>query len=148
MILGIILDVVVALMLGAAIGYAYRLERRLRALHADRAALEGLIAGLAETSSHAEAGVAGLRAASDRIGAELQQRIERADALRDDLGYMLERGGQIADRLEQAVRAGREAQARAGATEAPAEKQPAGGNRVSFPSRIERELRRVVEARR
>lgn len=147
MILGIILDVVVALMLGAAIGYAYILERRLRALHADRAALEALITGLAETSSRAEAGIAGLHAAADQIGSELQERIDRAGSLRDDLGYMLDRGGQIADRLERAVRAGREAGARAGTAEAPGAKS-ADDNRVAFPSRIERELRRVVEARR
>jgi hypothetical protein len=147
MTLGIVLDVVVALMLGGAIGYAYLLERRLRALHTDRAALEGLVAGLAQTASHAEAGITGLRAAADRIGAELQQRIDRAEALRDDLGYMHERGNQIADRLEQAVRTGREAGPRIAVADAPGEK-PAESNRVSFPSRIERELRRVMEARR
>jgi hypothetical protein len=148
MILGIVLDVVVALMLAAAIGFAYLLNKRLHALHADRAALEALITGLAETSSRAEAGIAGLRAAADQIGAELQQRIDRADSLRDDLGYMLDRGGQIADRLEKAVRAGREADGRAAAPEIAADERPAQASRLSFPSRIERELRRVMEARR
>jgi hypothetical protein len=147
MILGIILDAVVALMLAAAIGFAYVLNKRLRALHADRAALEALITGLAETSSHAEAGIAGLRLAADQIGADLQQRIDRAGSLRDDLGYMLDRGSQIADRLEKAVRAGRDA--RGAAPEiAPVVEKPAEASRLSFPSRIERELRRVMEARR
>jgi hypothetical protein len=62
---------------------------------------------------------------------------------------MLDRGGEIADRLEKAVRAGRDAGARAGSAEAtPSVGKPTDSNRVSFPSRIERELRRVVEARR
>jgi hypothetical protein len=147
MILGLILDIVVALMLAAAIGFAYVLNRRLRALHADRAALEALIHGLAETCSRAEAGIAGLRAAADQIGADLQERIDRAASLGDDLGYMLDRGGQIADRLEKAVRAGRELGAGGAAADAPAEK-PAEASRLSFPSRVERELRRVIEARR
>jgi hypothetical protein len=148
MILGLILDIVVALMLAAAIGFAYVLNRRLRALHADRAALEALIQGLAETSSRAEAGIAGLRVAADQIGADLQHRIDRAGALRDDLGYMLDRGSQIADRLETAVRAGREAGARSAGPEAVPAEKPAEASRLSFPSRVERELRRVIEARR
>lgn len=145
MILGIVLDIVVALMLAAAIGYAYVLERRLRALRTDRAELEALVGRLAEATVRAEAGVAGLRVAADEAGGDLQQRIERAQSLRDDLGYMLDRGVEIADRLEKAVRAGREAgtlSVVAGAERA------AEGNRVSFPSRLERELRRVMEGRR
>ncbi|MBX6370149.1 MAG: hypothetical protein IRZ04_19390, partial [Rhodospirillales bacterium] len=100
MILGIVLDIVVALMLAAAIGYAYVLERRLRALRTDRAELEALVGRLAEATVRAEAGVAGLRAAANEAGGDLQQRIERAQSLRDDLGYMLDRGVEIADRLE------------------------------------------------
>jgi len=133
----IILDAVLAVLLAGVLGYAYLLNKRFTALQADRKALERLVASLADTSRRAETGIAGLRVAADQIGEALQQKIDRATALSDDLGYMLDSGGVLADRLENAVRAGRESRP-----------SPAQAAKVTLPTRVERELRRVVEAAR
>jgi Domain of unknown function (DUF6468) len=143
----IALDLLLALLLATGIAYAWRLHRRLKALHTDRAALEDLVAGLSESAMRAEAGIAGLRAAADQIGDQLQKKLERGRALGDDLGYMLDRGGQLADRLEEAVRLGREVAAmREKPSLAVVPRESADENRTG--SRVERELRRVLEARR
>jgi hypothetical protein len=145
---GIVLDLVLAVLLAGAIVYAYLLNKRLRLLQADRASLEGLVGGLAEASMRAEAGVAALRAAADQVGQKLQQKVERAQSLSDDLGYMLDRGGQLADRLEKAVRTGRDGDPPAAVPSRDKTADEPGSNKVAFPSRIERELRRALESRR
>jgi Domain of unknown function (DUF6468) len=139
---GIVLDLFLACLLALAIGYAFLLERRLRTLRRDAAQLEGLVVGLAETSMRAEAGIAGLREAAEQVGGHLHQKVELGQSICEDIAYMLERGGNLADRLEDALRAGREAESRAAAQAA------ADDNRVAFPSRSERDLRRALEARR
>jgi Domain of unknown function (DUF6468) len=149
MIAGVVLDLVLAVLLAGGIVYAYLLNKRLRLLQADRAALEALVANLAAASMRAEAGVAALRAAADQVGEKLQQKVERAQSLSDDLGYMLDRGGQLADRLEKAVRTSRDSELPAAApTRERAAEDAGGSNKVAFPSRIERELRRALESRR
>jgi hypothetical protein len=106
--LGFVADVIVAVLLVATIGYATVLNRRLAVLRGDRAQLESLVQGLTVATQRAESGVAGLRAAAEDTGRQLEKRIEQAQGLRDDITYMLERGGALADRLETTIRARRE----------------------------------------
>jgi hypothetical protein len=106
--LGFVADVIVAVLLVATIGYATVLNRRLAVLRGDRAQLETLIEGLTVATQRAEGGVAGLRAAAEDTGRQLEKRIEQAQVLRDDITYMLERGGALADRLETTIRTRRE----------------------------------------
>jgi hypothetical protein len=105
----VVLDAVVAGLLLATIAYAMLLSRRLGALRNDKAQLEALVRSLDESSRRAEAGVAALRKAADEVGEELQQRVERGQALRSDLTYIIDLGGGLADRLEGRIRTGREA---------------------------------------
>jgi hypothetical protein len=152
--LGILVDVVLCVLLAAAIGYGALLSRRLTALRADKGALEGLVIALQEASLRAEAGVNSLKAAAELAGRQLQQKTEVAQGLRDDLAYMIDRGGGLADRIEDAIKQGRATDSTkrdpSAAAEAPA---PAaaplmGEKRVTgFPSKAERELRRALEAR-
>jgi hypothetical protein len=106
--LGFVADLIVAVLLVATIGYATVLNRRLAVLRGDRAQLETLIEGLTVATQRAEGGVAGLRAAAEDTGRQLEKRIEQAQGLRDDITYMLERGTAVADRLETTIRARRE----------------------------------------
>ncbi len=101
-------DGVVAILLVATIIYAAVLNRRLGHLRADKAELQALIQSFAAASQQAEAGVAGLKSAAEEIGRKLEKRIEQAQSLREDLTYMIERGGMVADRLEGALRTRRE----------------------------------------
>ena len=153
------LDIVVAVLLLATIAYAMVLSRRLGALRDDKAQLQALVKSLDDSSRRAEAGIAALKTAADEIGRGLQEKVERGQALRTDLTYILEMGGTLADRLEGAIRAGRgdaksapaasdEAPASAGRREPVGAAEPDDRPRVTgFPSRAERLLRRALEAR-
>jgi chromosome segregation ATPase len=121
-------------LLAAALPYVLRLERELRALRRDRAALEGSAAGLAEATRMAEGASLRLRASAEGAGRQLAEKLAAAEPLRDDLRYLTERAEAIADRLDSLVRAARSATPRA--EEMPT--APAGG------SRAERDLLRAL----
>src|SRR5438552_5044865 len=108
MTLNIVLDVVVAGLLLATIAYAILLSRRLGALRNDKRQLEALVSSLNVSSQRAEAGIASLKEAAERIGLQLQQRLEQGEALQTDLSYIIDLGGGLADRLEGAIRVGRD----------------------------------------
>jgi hypothetical protein len=165
MTLNIILDIVVAGLLLATIVYAVLLSRRLGALRNDKQQLEALVNSLDASSQRAEAGIAALKEAAERIGQQLQQRVDQAKALQGDLAYIIDLGGGLADRLEGTIRARREGSRSASASETaetPPRRRPVG-ERVAadekpaaigsaavadFPSRAERLLRGALEARR
>jgi hypothetical protein len=106
--LSIVADLVVASLLVVTIFYAARLNRRLRVLRGDKAELQVLVQNLAVASQHAEAGIAALKAAAEDIGRRLEKKVEQAQSLREDLTYMVDRGGDVADRLEGSIRARRD----------------------------------------
>src|SRR5258707_7472717 len=110
MTLNIVLDIVVAGLLLATIAYAVLLSRRLGALRNDKQQLEALVSSLDISSQRAEAGIASLKEAAERIGQQLQQRVEQGKALQTDLSYVIDLGGALADRLERTIRAPRDAQ--------------------------------------
>ncbi len=109
MTLSLAIDILVAVLLVATIGFAAVLNRRLGALRDDKEKLEKLVEGLTVAAQRAESGVAGLREAADDIGAHLQKKVDQGTSLRDDLAYMIDRGGALADRIEGTIRAKRDA---------------------------------------
>ncbi len=125
-------DGVVAILLVATIIYAAVLNRRLGLLRSDKAELQSLVQSFAAASQQAEAGVAGLKSAAEEIGRKLEKKIEQAQSLREDLTYMLERGGLVADRLEATIRARREEPRSEAAKPRPLDRaQPAERSRVA-----------------
>jgi Domain of unknown function (DUF6468) len=167
-------DLIVALLLVFTIYYAARLSHRLSALRADKT-LQTLVQSLAQASASAEAGIKGLKATADEVGRELQRKLEAAQSLREDLAYMIDRGGTLADRMEVSLRPRREAPApeavRPRAAEAPrplaeaprrearqgtgnfiqqmaARLAPAAADAPGAPSRAERDLLRALAGRR
>lgn len=97
-------DLFVAGLLVVTIGYAIVLNRRLGKLRGDKAELEKLAATFSQSTVRAEESIEKLRNTVDM----LQDRMEKAEALRDDLAFLIDRGGQAADKLEDLVRASRE----------------------------------------
>ncbi|HZH46331.1 MAG TPA: DUF6468 domain-containing protein, partial [Roseococcus sp.] len=97
----------VILLLGATLPMAWRLDRLLRALRGDRAALEQGAAGLGDAARQAESLLVRLRGAAELGVRQVNERVAAAERLRDDLGYLLERAEALADRLEAAVQAAR-----------------------------------------
>ncbi|MBT3358847.1 MAG: hypothetical protein HN403_04380 [Rhodospirillales bacterium] len=100
----LVLDILVAGLLVITISYAVMLNRRLRVMRQDKADLEKLAAKFADSTMRAEESITHLRRTAD----DLKKRIDAAQSLRDDLAFLIDRGGSTADRLEEDVRAARE----------------------------------------
>ena len=101
------LQVTLLVLLGAAIPFAIRLERALREIRKDRAAMESSAQGLSDAAAAAESAILRLRATAELAGRQVQERVTTAEPLRDDLRFLIERAEGLADRLESVVRAGR-----------------------------------------
>lgn len=116
-----LLDIVVSVLMIATIAYATRLNARLAALRKNRDDLARTVVGFNEATLRAESSIPKLRKAADEAGHSLQDRVEKAQSLRDDLAFMIERADTMANRLENAVRSARvEGTARNGSEAAPA----------------------------
>ena len=103
----VLLDLVIALLLIATIGYAITLNNRLTALRRNRDQMAKIIASFNEATVRAESSIPKLRRAADEAGGGLQERVEKAQSLRDDLAFMIERADTMANRLENVVRSAR-----------------------------------------
>jgi hypothetical protein len=97
--ISIALDVAVAALLAVAILYALRLNRTLETLREGKAELAALIGRFDEAAVHAERSVAKLGQSTTEQGKLLNSAIAEAQALRDELAFMLERGDTMADRI-------------------------------------------------
>src|SRR3954470_4001558 len=104
---GMILDVVVILLLVPTIVYAVILNRRLAALRRSREELSKVVSSFNEATMRAEAGIPKLKKATTEANHTLKERVDKAQTLRDDLAFMIERAEELAARLEGAVRAAR-----------------------------------------
>ena len=116
-----VLELVLVGLLAATLVHALRLERALGVLKRDRAALEELVAGFNASTRQAESGIERLREAADGAGRQLARQLEAARGVDGDLGFLIGRGEQLADRLDALVRAARPLAAHPPATQAPTE---------------------------
>jgi len=141
------LQLVLLILLGAAIPFAIRLERALREIRKDRNAMEASAQGLSEAAGAAEAAILRLRATAELAGRQVQERVSTAEPLRDDLRFLIERAESLADRLESLVRAGRPLAGHESPT-APAPARPAptqpAGDAGTLRSQAERDLLRAL----
>lgn len=103
----ILLDLVVSILLIATISYAVMLNQRLTQLRKNRDDLAKIIVSFNEATVRAESSIPKLRKAAEDAGMSLQERVEKAQSLRDDLAFMIERADTMANRLENAVRSAR-----------------------------------------
>jgi hypothetical protein len=104
-----VLDVVVAVLLVVAIGAAVVLNRRLAAFRAARSDFQQFVEQFNTAAARAEAGVNALKMTSDATGRVLQQTVVRAQALRDEMTFLIERAEPMIDRLSAAHRAAADA---------------------------------------
>jgi len=101
--LSLVVDIVVAVLLIVTICYATILNKRLGNLRRDRSELEKLAINFHASTARADESIGHLRASVDG----LQEQIEKAESMRDDLIFLTERGSAAADRLEESVRLSR-----------------------------------------
>ena len=99
----IALDIIVAVLLAITIGYGVVLNRKLGNLRGFKTELETLSAKFGDATARADDSVGKLK----KTATGLQDNIEKARSLRDDLVFLIDRGDATADRLEGVVRAAR-----------------------------------------
>ena len=112
------LDIFVAVLLVVTIAYAVTLNKRLGTLRRDKEELQKLALSFGDATIRAEESTGQLRATID----VLQERIKKAESLREDLVFLVERGNGTADNLEELVRAARDD---VGVNPRPATREPA-----------------------
>jgi hypothetical protein len=106
--LNLLLDVIIIVLLVPTIVYAVILNTRLKQLRDNRDDLARLVAAFNDATARAESGIPKLRRAAEEAGQSLQERVEKAQTLRDDLAFMTERADSMAGRLEEQVRQARD----------------------------------------
>ena len=99
----LILDILIVILLSATIGFAIVLNRRLSRLRDNKAELDDLVKGFADAAGRAEVSVAGMKETASKSADVLQKSIDRAQALRDELQFMIEAADSLASRLESSV---------------------------------------------
>lgn len=100
-----VLDVILALLLVVMIWYSVILNRRLTKFRGSRNQMEKLATTFNDATTRATDSIGDLRIASDA----LQDQLAKAESLRDDLVFLVDRGTIAADRLEDSVRIARDA---------------------------------------
>ncbi len=167
--LGLVADWLLVALLAAVIGFAIQLNRKLATWRQESGAMEQQVATLTAALLRAETAIAQMKGIVREDVTALDAAQKKAQSLRDDLAYLNDRGGALADRLEHAVRGGLAAAPQAPAARATeklateklaAEKsaaerpRPAAADKPSAPSadrpisNAERELLKALEAMR
>ncbi len=147
--IGLFFDILILAALGVTIFYCLRLSRQLNQMRADRKAFEALIQGLNLASARAEASIHSFKEVAVGNGDILQDKINKARAMAEELEIMIQAGDSLADRLqnlaEQSGRAAAEKSRKASAdTSPPSEtKSPEAQPRT----RAEKELLEAVKAK-
>lgn len=151
MTLALALDLALAVLLAVTITYAALLNRKLALLRRERQQLDGAAGGLQETLGRADHVIGNLKEAMDGLHACMEQ----SRALGDDLRFLVERGGAVADGLEQRLRqavqasAGPAPQIKRQATNMNAKPEPRAPSSETEPySDAERELLKALGAAR
>lgn len=150
---GLVLDVFILAALGATIFYCLRLSRQFNQLQADRKAFETLIQSLTVAASRAEAAIKSLKEAAIESGDGLQDKINNARSLFDELEIMIQAGDNLAERLQTLAEKGRRSvQSHGGGTAEPRgldDKDDVSAVRVDKQpkSRAEKELMEALKAK-
>lgn len=95
-----LIDIAMMAGMGATIFFCMRLYRQLDVFAKAREEMGQMMADFDKAAAKADAAVRGLSANSSEMGKRLQGRIDEAQALLDELGFITASGEGIADRLE------------------------------------------------
>lgn len=98
--LSFIVEIVLAVLLAATVGYCAVLERRLRGLRQDQGAFADTIQALNSGILRAQTSLTALRGAAAEAGTALEASIAGARTLTDDLSLMIAAGERVATRME------------------------------------------------
>lgn len=99
MTLALILDVLLIILLLATIVYAMVLHRRLAMLRSEKEGLETFLEKMNQATTKADASLKGIRQTAEQAQALLNDPMVKAQALRDELLFLIERADGSAERL-------------------------------------------------
>ncbi len=140
-------NIAVIVLLAALLPVAWRLDRNLRALRADRVALQAGAQGLGDATRQAESALMRLRATAELAGRQVAEKVAAAEPVKEDLRYLVERAEQLADRLEGVVQSARPLASSGASAAAPAAVRsalPAAAPNAAPRSEAERGLMRAL----
>lgn len=121
-----LINALIIVLLAVTIGYCWLLNRRIKILQDSRGELAKLLNHFDVSTQRASESIIGLQTASRKIGDNIQNRIDKANYLLDDLAFMIEKGNKLANQMEAGFAVGR-AQQRISA------EQPKAARAVSEP---------------
>ena len=96
---GLILEILVAVLLVVTIGYCFVLNRRLAMLRNGQGEMHAAVLTLNQAAEKARISVEQMRQNSISLSEQLSEKIKSGRAIVEELGMMVESGNSIADRL-------------------------------------------------
>ena len=96
-------DLVMIVLLIVTIIYAVILNRKLAAFRRSREDMQNFLSAFNAANERAESSIKSLKLMAEDSGERLREDIEKAQALNEDLTFMVDRGESIANRLEKAA---------------------------------------------
>ena len=141
---GMIFDLVLLAALGVVMYRARLLSKQFAEMQANRAAFEQLIQALNIATQRAEGAIMGLREAATESADGVQNKINAARALSDELEIMVQAGDSLAERLQNLATQNRSAAPVAPRTEEPPPAKPAA---AAPRTKAEKELLEAVKAK-
>lgn len=105
--MGLIIEGTVAILLATTIGYCLVLNRRLKNLHADRAALQQMIGDLVQATDMANGAITGLRQTAIETDEMLNQKLNDAERFAIQLANHVNAGQAVMDRISKITEAAR-----------------------------------------
>jgi len=96
---GLLLDGVLAVLLIATIVYCYILNQRLGNIRAAGDQMKDLVGKFSTATEQAKAGIVALKRAAEEDGQRLQETLDMARVMRDELAFLTESGDALASRL-------------------------------------------------
>ena len=133
-----------AILLMLTIGYCAVLERRLRGIRSAHEEMSTLLAEFGKATGQAERGIDKLRITAQDISSGLQDDMDRAVRLRDELHVITQSGNTLAEKLERGLMR-RDRQSPSAQQQQPQPPAPAATARDDEPvSESERELMKAL----
>jgi hypothetical protein len=96
---GVLLDGLLVVLLLATIAWCFVLNRRLGNIRAASQQMKDLVGNFSTATEQAKAGIKALKKAAEEDGTALQDVVDAARVLRDELAFLTEAGDTLANRL-------------------------------------------------
>lgn len=149
MVINLIVNIIMVALLAVTISYCWMLNRRIKVLQDSKSELAQLLKHFDESTQRASDSIIALQTASKKIGENIQLRIDKANYLLDDLAFMIEKGGKLAEQLEAGVavnRARNRVMAEEGSGDVPVQTGPAKSAPAAKPIPSDKDSREKTRA--